>query len=286
MPRDGAARRRGGSQARRRHRWRAPRRARGRVSRGAPRVPRQQQERRGDRSGARCRRRRRRRRLVRRSSSDSSGSASRAAVFVRVTPGVEAHTHEYIETGTERSKFGFSVAKGDALAAVRHVVAAPGLTFGGIHCHIGSQVFRLDSCAKAAAVVVAFADECRARDRARGAGAQPRWWARRAVPRERPVDVGQRVRIGAARCGRGPDGDGRAGSRDRRRRPGSRVYRVGTIKEIRDVRDLRRGRRWHERQPPAGALRRGLRGRTSRPGSTSPARSWRRSPGSTASRAT
>ena len=37
---------------------------------------------------------------------------------MRVTPGVEAHTHEYIETGTERSKFGFSVAKGDALAAV------------------------------------------------------------------------------------------------------------------------------------------------------------------------
>ena len=77
-----------------------------------------------------------------------------------MTPGVEAHTHEFIETGTERSKFGFSVANGDALAAVRRVVEAPGLTFGGIHCHIGSQVFRLDSCAKAAAIVVAFAEEC------------------------------------------------------------------------------------------------------------------------------
>jgi diaminopimelate decarboxylase len=81
-------------------------------------------------------------------------------VFVRVTPGVSAHTHEYIETGTERSKFGFSVANGDALRAVRHVVDAPELSFGGIHCHIGSQVFRLDSCAKAAAVVVEFADAC------------------------------------------------------------------------------------------------------------------------------
>jgi diaminopimelate decarboxylase len=81
-------------------------------------------------------------------------------VFVRATPGVEAHTHEYIETGTDRSKFGFSVSRGDALAAVRRVVDAPNLTFGGIHCHIGSQVFRLDSCAKAAAVVVAFAAEC------------------------------------------------------------------------------------------------------------------------------
>jgi diaminopimelate decarboxylase len=81
-------------------------------------------------------------------------------VFVRVTPGVEAHTHEYIETGTDRSKFGFSVSRGDALAAARRVVETPGLTFGGIHCHIGSQVFRLDSCAKAAAVVVEFAEAC------------------------------------------------------------------------------------------------------------------------------
>jgi diaminopimelate decarboxylase len=81
-------------------------------------------------------------------------------VFVRATPGVEAHTHEYIETGTDRSKFGFSVSRGDALAAVRRVVDAPDLDFGGIHCHIGSQVFRLDSCAKAASVVVAFAEEC------------------------------------------------------------------------------------------------------------------------------
>jgi diaminopimelate decarboxylase len=81
-------------------------------------------------------------------------------VFVRATPGVEAHTHEYIETGTDRSKFGFSVSRGDAIAAVRRVVESPALMFGGIHCHIGSQVFRLDSCAKAASVVVAFADEC------------------------------------------------------------------------------------------------------------------------------
>jgi diaminopimelate decarboxylase len=81
-------------------------------------------------------------------------------VFVRVTPGVEAHTHEYIETGTDRSKFGFSVGRGDALDAVRRVVDSSRLRFGGIHCHIGSQVFRLDSCAKAAAVVVGFAEQC------------------------------------------------------------------------------------------------------------------------------
>ena len=82
------------------------------------------------------------------------------AVLVRATPGVEAHTHEYIETGTEHSKFGFSVASGTALEAVARVVASDRLTFGGIHAHIGSQVYRLDSYAKAAGVIGAFAAEC------------------------------------------------------------------------------------------------------------------------------
>jgi diaminopimelate decarboxylase len=68
---------------------------------------------------------------------------------VRVTPGVEAHTHEYIETGTADSKFGFGLQNGDALGAVRRVVAS-GLRFAGLHCHIGSQVFRLDSFGAAA----------------------------------------------------------------------------------------------------------------------------------------
>jgi diaminopimelate decarboxylase len=73
-----------------------------------------------------------------------------ATVLVRVTPGVEAHTHEYIETGTEDSKFGFGLHNGDALRAVRRVTEAGRLRFAGLHCHIGSQVFRLDSFAAAA----------------------------------------------------------------------------------------------------------------------------------------
>ena len=71
------------------------------------------------------------------------------AVHVRVTPGVEAHTHEFIETGTEDSKFGFGLDSGEALGAVRRVVGRGVLRFAGIHCHIGSQVFRLDSFARA-----------------------------------------------------------------------------------------------------------------------------------------
>jgi diaminopimelate decarboxylase len=72
-----------------------------------------------------------------------------ATVLVRVTPGVEAHTHEYIETGTADSKFGFGLQNGDALGAVRRVVES-GLRFAGLHCHIGSQVFRLESFGAAA----------------------------------------------------------------------------------------------------------------------------------------
>jgi diaminopimelate decarboxylase len=78
-------------------------------------------------------------------------------VLVRVTPGVEAHTHEFIETGTEASKFGFSLQAGDARAAVDRVVGSRHLELAGLHCHIGSQIFVLESYARAARVIVEFA---------------------------------------------------------------------------------------------------------------------------------
>ena len=65
----------------------------------------------------------------------------RQPVLVRTTVGVEAHTHEFIATAHEDQKFGFSLAGGDALEAVRRVLAAPGLELVGLHSHIGSQIF-------------------------------------------------------------------------------------------------------------------------------------------------
>jgi len=62
-------------------------------------------------------------------------------VMVRVTVGVEAHTHEYIATAHEDQKFGLSLASGAALAAVRRVFAAANLRLIGLHSHIGSQIF-------------------------------------------------------------------------------------------------------------------------------------------------
>jgi len=64
-----------------------------------------------------------------------------ARVMVRVTAGVEAHTHEYISTSHEDQKFGFSIAAGDAFEAARRVLAVDGLEFLGLHSHIGSQIF-------------------------------------------------------------------------------------------------------------------------------------------------
>ena len=64
-----------------------------------------------------------------------------ARVMVRVTAGVEAHTHEYIATAHEDQKFGFSITSGDAFEAVRRIQDAPGLELLGLHSHIGSQIF-------------------------------------------------------------------------------------------------------------------------------------------------
>jgi len=64
-----------------------------------------------------------------------------ARVMVRVTAGVEAHTHEYIATAHEDQKFGFSITSGDAFEAVRRLEAAPGVELLGLHSHIGSQIF-------------------------------------------------------------------------------------------------------------------------------------------------
>ncbi len=88
-----------------------------------------------------------------------SGEGLVATVLVRVTPGVEAHTHEYIETGTEDSKFGFGLQNGDALQAVVRIVEGGSLRFAGLHCHIGSQVFRLDSFAAATDRMVGLIDD-------------------------------------------------------------------------------------------------------------------------------
>ncbi|WP_370291387.1 diaminopimelate decarboxylase [Nocardioides sp.] len=71
----------------------------------------------------------------------AADTGTTARVMVRVTAGVEAHTHEYIATAHEDQKFGFSIAAGDAFEAARRIAAAPGVELLGLHSHIGSQIF-------------------------------------------------------------------------------------------------------------------------------------------------
>ncbi len=65
----------------------------------------------------------------------------RQGVMLRLTPGIEAHTHEKISTAHEDVKFGFSIASGAAWSAVEAVIQHPELELRGVHCHIGSQIF-------------------------------------------------------------------------------------------------------------------------------------------------
>lgn len=80
-------------------------------------------------------------------------------VLVRVTVGVEAHTHEFISTAHEDQKFGLSLASGAALAAARRVLAAGQLRLVGLHSHIGSQIFDVDGFEVAAHRVIGLLRE-------------------------------------------------------------------------------------------------------------------------------
>ncbi len=70
-----------------------------------------------------------------------SDGARTPKVWVRITPGIEAHTHEYIRTGQQDSKFGFNLANGDAGRAIKLLKESGKVELAGLHCHIGSQIF-------------------------------------------------------------------------------------------------------------------------------------------------
>lgn len=78
-------------------------------------------------------------------------------VWVRVTPGVEAHTHEHVLTGADDSKFGFTVSTGAARDAAVRVHKSEAMELAGLHCHIGSQIADAAPFARAASVVAELA---------------------------------------------------------------------------------------------------------------------------------
>ncbi len=86
-----------------------------------------------------------------------AGLANVPDVLLRITPGVRAHTHEFIATGQDDSKFGFNLGNGDAMRAVERARSSKSVNLVGLHCHIGSNVFAASSFGKAAEVMANFA---------------------------------------------------------------------------------------------------------------------------------
>ncbi|NNN18250.1 MAG: diaminopimelate decarboxylase [Acidimicrobiaceae bacterium] len=77
-------------------------------------------------------------------------------VWIRVTPGVEAHTHMFVMTGQHDSKFGFGLMSGDAEIALDRLTKSKKLELVGLHAHIGSQIFSLESFVKEVEVLAPF----------------------------------------------------------------------------------------------------------------------------------
>ncbi|MFM9413850.1 diaminopimelate decarboxylase [Peptococcus simiae] len=95
---------------------------------------------------------------ARRLSTIADKAGQTVEVLLRVNPGVEAHTHDYIKTATSDSKFGLGLATaGEALQVIQGL---PGLRLRGLHCHIGSQIFADDAFIKAAHIMLDFMVAC------------------------------------------------------------------------------------------------------------------------------
>ena len=75
-------------------------------------------------------------------------------IMLRIKPGIDAHTHEFIKTGQIDSKFGFALETGEALEAIKTALVMSNVTLRGLHCHIGSQIFDLDPFELAATVML------------------------------------------------------------------------------------------------------------------------------------
>lgn len=80
-------------------------------------------------------------------------------VLLRLSPGIEAHTHEFVKTAGIDSKFGFPIETGVAMEAVKKAVKLENIKLTGVHCHIGSQIFELEPFTHAAEVLFSFMAE-------------------------------------------------------------------------------------------------------------------------------
>ena len=91
----------------------------------------------------------------------ATSMGKRARILLRLTPGVEAHTHTYTQTGQQDSKFGLGISDGIAAAAIRQTMNLPGIELIGVHAHIGSQIFDTHPYQLAVGIVFDFLKQLR-----------------------------------------------------------------------------------------------------------------------------
>ncbi|MBE7041022.1 MAG: diaminopimelate decarboxylase [Ruminococcaceae bacterium] len=86
----------------------------------------------------------------------AKAAGKKASVLFRITPGIDAHTHDFIMTGKIDCKFGVILENGDAMEIIRLASTLENIEVVGVHCHIGSQIFDLEPFCEAASVMVNF----------------------------------------------------------------------------------------------------------------------------------
>ncbi|MCL4117540.1 UNVERIFIED_CONTAM: hypothetical protein GTU68_010455 [Idotea baltica] len=161
-----------------------------------------------------------------------------ATALLRITPGVEAHTHEFIATGQDDSKFGFTVSTGLADQAIEQASASPAIELLGIHAHIGSQVFRIDSMRQSAAVLAEISQRYQLPELSVGGGLGVAY-----VGGEEAPTISQWGRSVLEATGEAATGEAGIAAhvlaepgRSIVATAGMTVYQVGTVKELEGIR--------------------------------------------------
>lgn len=160
-------------------------------------------------------------------------TGAKPKVLLRFTPGVEAHTHEYLTTGVDDSKFGFTVSDGTAAAAMQRARASASMEVVGIHSHIGSQVFAASSFAKAVAVIASAAEPYDVQEICVGGGLGVPYVAGETAPTI--TEWGEAVRSACRAAGVTAEISAEPG-RAIAAAAAVTLYTVGTIKRIEGVR--------------------------------------------------
>ncbi len=163
----------------------------------------------------------------------AEGAGQVPQVMVRINPGVEAHTHEYLSTGVSDSKFGFPMQGGAAARAVHTIRDSGSMELAGVHAHVGSQVFDVDSFVQAFDAISPFLTDSGAEELSIGGGLGVAYVEGESAPTMR--EWADAVRSAAKRSGVTARVTAEPG-RSIVATAAITVYSVGTIKEVPGIR--------------------------------------------------